>query len=464
MLHLYNTLSRKKEQFVPRETGKVGMYVCGITVYDFCHIGHARVFVVFDLLYRHLQSLGYNVTYVRNITDVDDKIIDRSIANGESVDQLTDRYIAAMHEDEDALSVLRPTHEPRATEAITDMVAFIQTLIDAGYAYAADNGDVFYSVRKFAAYGELSGRSIEDMRAGERVAVDQNKQDPMDFVLWKSVKPGEPSWSSPWGEGRPGWHIECSAMAKNLLGEELDIHGGGMDLQFPHHENEKAQSEAAHGCTFARYWMHNGFVRVDEEKMSKSLNNFFTVRDVLQEYTGEEIRLFIVNSHYRSPLNYSTAQLDESRSALQRLYTALRGRSFTVADGIDESIVERFNKAMNDDLNTSQALAVLFDTAGDINRLQSSNADGAEQKRLGNTLRTLGARLGLLQNDPDAVLQGTPGNSDGLTVDAIEALIAERNQARADKQFQRSDEIRDQLAEAGIALEDGGGKTTWRRG
>ena len=467
MLHLYNTLSRKKERFEPRETGKVGMYVCGITVYDYCHIGHARVFVVFDLLFRHLQSQGYRVTYVRNITDVDDKIIERAAQNNEAVEQLTGRYIDAMHEDEAALSVLPPTHEPRATAAIDDMVALIQTLIDAGYAYAADNGDVYYSVAKFAAYGELSGRKLEDMRAGERVAVDPNKQDPMDFVLWKSVKPGEPSWASPWGEGRPGWHIECSAMAKNLLGEEFDIHGGGMDLQFPHHENEKAQSEAAHGCTFARYWMHNGFVRVDEEKMSKSLNNFFTVRDVLKEYTGEEVRFFIVNSHYRSPLNYSTAQLNESRSALKRLYTALRGVNLSDASEIDQPTVERFEQAMNDDLNTSEALAVLFDLASDINRLQAAGNSEPDAHRVGvlaHTLKSLGDRLGLLQSDPNAALQALPDGGDGLSAEDIEALIAEREQARAAKNWQRGDEIRDQLVEAGITLEDAGGKTTWRRG
>jgi len=439
MLRIYNSLSRKKETFTPREAVKVGMYVCGITVYDYCHIGHARMFVVFDVL-----------------------IIARAAENGESVDALTTRYIEAMHEDEAALNVLRPNHEPRATNAIEAMIDLTKQLIDTGYAYAADNGDVFYSVSKFADYGKLSGRKLDDMRAGERVAVDPNKHDPMDFVLWKSVKPGEPSWPSPWGNGRPGWHIECSAMAKSLLGEQFDIHGGGMDLQFPHHENEKAQSEAAHGQTFARYWMHNGFVRVDEEKMSKSLDNFFTVRDVLKEYTGEEIRFFIVNSHYRSPLNYSTAQLDSSRAALRRLYTALRGTQNKPELGISQVLVDRFNEAMNDDLNTAEAFAVLFHLAGEINKLGDATSD--ESTVLANTMRALGDRLGLLQSDPDTALQGQPNSDDGIAADEIDALVVERNAARADKNWGRSDEIRDQLASAGITLEDTDGKTTWRRG
>jgi len=410
----------------------------------------------------HLLALGFDVKYVRNITDVDDKIIARAAENGESVDVLTSRYIDAMHEDEAALNVLRPTHEPRATNAIADMIDMISHLIDTGYAYAADNGDVFYSVSKFAAYGELSGRKLEDMRAGERVAVDPNKQDPMDFVLWKSVKPGEPSWTSPWGEGRPGWHIECSAMAKSLLGEQFDIHGGGMDLQFPHHENEKAQSEAAHGKTFARYWMHNGFVRVDEEKMSKSLDNFFTVREVLKDYTGEEIRFFVVNSHYRSPLNYSTAQLDAARAALRRLYTALRGTQNNPELGVDQSFVDQFDKSMNDDLNTADAFAVLFNLASEINKLGDAVSD--KSTILANTMRALGDRLGLLQNDPDAVLQGSSRSANGMSDTQIDALVAERITARDDKDYARGDEIRDLLAQKGITLEDADGKTTWRRG
>ena len=462
MLHIYNSLTRKKELFTPQEAGKVGMYVCGITVYDYCHIGHARMFIVFDVLYRHLQALGFNVNYVRNITDVDDKIIARAAENNESVEQLTGRYIEAMLEDETALNVLRPSHEPRATAAIDDMIQLIQQLIDKGFAYAADNGDVFYSVSKFEHYGELSGRKLADMRAGERVAVDTNKEDPMDFVLWKSVKPGEPSWPSPWGDGRPGWHIECSAMAKSHLGEQFDIHGGGMDLQFPHHENEKAQSEAAHGHTFAHYWMHNGFVRVDEEKMSKSLGNFFTVREVLKLYSGEELRFFIINSHYRSALNYSTAQLDAARAAVQRLYTTLRGTRDDAALGIDQTFIDRFDQSMNDDLNTAEAFAVLFDLATEINRLDDVESDQATV--FANTLRALGGRLGLLQDDPETALQGLPSDDDSIDAAAIDSLIAERDAARAEKNWQRSDEIRDQLTQAGITLEDSGGKTTWRRG
>jgi len=463
MLHIYNSLTREKELFTPREAGKVGMYVCGITIYDFCHIGHARVFVVFDVLYRHLQALGLDVTYVRNITDIDDKIIARAAQNNEPVDKLTGRYIDAMHEDEASLSVLRPTHEPRATSAIAGMVTMIEKLIESGYAYAAKNGDVFYSVSKFERYGQLSGRKLEDMRAGERVAVDPNKQDPMDFVLWKSAKPGEPSWPSPWGEGRPGWHIECSVMAKNLLGEEFDIHGGGRDLQFPHHENEIAQSEAAHaGTTFARYWMHNGLVRVDEEKMSKSLDNFFTIRDVLKEYNGEEIRFFIINSHYRSSLNYSTGQLNMARSALQRLYIALRNTPTKPELGVNQDAIERFDKAMNDDLNTPEAFAVLFELASEINIQTARDSD--ETAVLANTLRALGGRLGLLQIDPDVALQATPAKEGDMSSDTIETLIAERISAREEKNWQRSDEIRDQLTVAGIVLEDTGGKTTWRRG
>jgi len=438
------------------------MYVCGITVYDYCHIGHARMFIVFDVLYRHLLALGFEVNYVRNITDVDDKIIARAAENEESVDDLTARYIKAMHEDEAALNVLRPSHEPRATNAIVDMIDMIKHLVATDYAYAADNGDVFYSVSKFSEYGKLSGRKLDDMRAGERVAIDPNKKDPMDFVLWKSVKPGEPSWPSPWGNGRPGWHIECSAMAKSLLGEQFDIHGGGMDLQFPHHENEKAQSEAAHGQTFARYWMHNGFVRVDEEKMSKSLDNFFTVREVLKDYTGEELRFFIVNSHYRSPLNYSTAQLDSARAAIRRLYTALRGTQNNPKLGIDQTFKDRFDKSMNDDLNTAEAFAVLFDLAGELNKLGDTTTDKATI--LANTMRALGERLGLLQNDPDAALQNSPSVASDLSGDEIDALIAERIAARADKNYLRGDEIRDLLAQHGISLEDTGGKTTWRRG
>ncbi|MBX2837585.1 MAG: cysteine--tRNA ligase [Gammaproteobacteria bacterium] len=462
MLYLHNTLTRKKELFEPLETGRVGMYVCGMTVYDLCHVGHARVMVVFDVLYRHLMASGYQVHYVRNITDVDDKIIERAGQNGEPVEALTERFIAEMNQDSDALNVLRPSLEPRATETIPEMIEVIQKLMDTGYAYQADNGDVFYSVAQFEEYGKLSGRKVEDLRAGERVAVDQHKRDPLDFVLWKSAKPDELKWPSPFGDGRPGWHTECSAMSMKLLGESFDIHGGGMDLQFPHHENEIAQSEAITKKPFARYWLHNGFVRVDDEKMSKSLGNFFTLREVLQQYSGEEIRYFILNSHYRSPLNYSQDQLDGSRAALRRLYTALRHRpGADTGAPLSEAHVNKFVAAMDDDLNTAEAMAVLFDVASTLNK--EKNSQSAQSVSLAHTLRTLGERLGLLQGDPDTVLQGGPIEAGGLTAEQIDALVEERIQARANKDWARSDEIRDELAAAGIVLEDADGKTIWRR-
>jgi len=440
------------------------MYVCGMTVYDFCHIGHARVLVVFDVLYRHLMSAGLKVTYVRNITDVDDKIIARAIEAGKTMTEVTDEFIEEMDRDALSLGVLKPTHEPRATDTIGPMIAMIETLIASGHAYPADNGDVYYSVSSFAGYGKLSGRRLEELRAGERVAVDTAKQDPLDFVLWKSAKPDEPSWASPWGNGRPGWHIECSAMAKEILGEEFDIHGGGMDLQFPHHENEIAQSEAATNKSFARYWMHNGFVRIDDEKMSKSLGNFFTVRDVLKAYSGEEIRMFILNSHYRSPLNYSDEQLTASRASLRRLYIALNahtaaGGADAEADDLDAGLMEKFNASLDDDLNTSEAVAVLHEAANQLNKAEKG---GAAATTLANTLSTLGHRLGLLSRDPLTVLQAST-EDDALDAAAIDALIEERVAARAAKDFARSDEIRDTLVEAGIVLEDKDGVTTWRR-
>ena len=479
MLHLYNTLSRKKELFEPLKARHVGLYVCGNTVYDVCHVGHGRVMIVYDLLFRHLQAQGYTVKYVRNITDVDDKIIRRAAENNESPAQLSQRYIKKMHEDERALNVLPPTHEPRATESIDSMTNIIGRLIDKGHAYAADNGDVYYSVSSFADYGKLSGRNVADLRAGERVAVDEAKHDPLDFVLWKSAKPTEPSWPSPWGPGRPGWHIECSAMSMDLLGEEFDIHGGGADLQFPHHENEIAQSEALNDGRFARYWMHNGLVRIDNEKMSKSLNNFLTLQDVLENYTGEEVRLFIMASHYRSPLNYSDEALDSARVALRRFYLAMRG--YTLSTGANSESVEdsesaedsesvensgdleddylrRFHEAMNDDLNTPEALAVMHELAGVLNK-QSDPATGS---RLANTLRHLGQYLGILEQDVETALRGK-ASEDSLEDDAIDALIVERRQARADKNFARGDEIRDQLAAQGIMLEDSGTETLWRR-
>lgn len=466
MLHLYNTLTRTKQLFEPLKPQHVGVYVCGVTVYDVCHVGHGRVMIVYDILYRHLMSIGYSVNFVRNITDIDDKIINRAAQNNESPGDLAQRFIDEMHDDERALNVLPPTHEPRATDTIDSMIRLIGRLIDAGHAYASDSGDVFYSVSSFKEYGKLSGRQVDDLRAGERVAVDDNKRDPLDFVLWKSAKPSEPSWESPWGSGRPGWHIECSAMSMDLLGEEFDIHGGGSDLQFPHHENEIAQSEALTGGRFARYWMHNGLVRIDDEKMSKSLNNFLTIKDVLRNFNGEEIRTFIIGSHYRSPLNYSVESLQVARNVLRRFYTALRGCVLSSgADGkdLDSSYITRFDAAMNDDLNTPEALAVMHDLAGELNKKKTSG----DAQVLADTLSVLGQRLGILQMDAESALKGstgTSGQSVQLSDEEIAELIQQRQQARADKDFARGDEIRDELAAHGVVLEDAGGKTQWRRG
>jgi cysteinyl-tRNA synthetase len=456
MLTVYNSLSRRKEAFVPLEPGKVRMYVCGMTVYDYCHLGHARVLVVFDMITRWLRASGLDVNYVRNVTDIDDKIIKRANENGEAFTALTQRFIDAMHADSAALGVLPPDHEPRATEYVGKMLAMIQTLIDRGHAYAADNGDVYYAVGTFPTYGQLSGKSLEDLRAGERVDVDPHKRDPMDFVLWKAAKPGEPAWPSPWGEGRPGWHIECSAMGSDLLGRHFDIHGGGQDLQFPHHENEIAQSEGAHGCKFVNYWLHNGFVRVDDEKMSKSLGNFFTIREVLEKYDAEVVRFFILRAHYRSPLNYSDQHLDDAKAALTRLYTALRG-VVAEANPIDwaNPFAARFKAAMEDDFNTPEALAVLFDLAGEVNRTGSGAVAGL--------LVALGGVLGILQRDAALFLQGGARQTDAYTPERIEALIQERLAARKNRNFNRGDAIRDELKAAGIVLEDGAGGTTWRR-
>jgi cysteinyl-tRNA synthetase len=457
MLKLYNSLVRDKQEFVPIEPGKVRMYVCGMTVYDYCHLGHARVLVVFDMIARWLRASGYDVNYVRNVTDIDDKIIKRALENGEPFTDLTQRFIDAMHEDSAALGVLPPDREPRATEYVGKMLAMIQTLIANGHAYPAANGDVYYAVQSFPGYGRLSGKALEDLRAGERVEVDPNKRDPMDFALWKAAKPEEPSWPSPWGAGRPGWHIECSVMSSDLLGKHFDIHGGGQDLQFPHHENEIAQSEGAHGCKFVNYWLHNGFVRVDDEKMSKSLGNFFTIREVLGKYDAEVVRFFILRAHYRSPLNYSDQHLDDAKAALTRLYTALRG-----VDGAGASVLDwngshaaRFRTAMDDDFNTPEALAVLFDLAAELNRTGSS-AVAAE-------LRALAGVLGLLTRDPEAYLKSGGGQA-GPDDDRVEVLIQERLAARKAKDFKRSDAIRDELKAAGIVLEDGPQGTLWRRG
>lgn len=451
-LKLYNSLTRTKETFKPLVEGQVRMYVCGITVYDLCHIGHARMMAVFDMVARYLRARGYQLTYVRNITDIDDKIIQRANESGEDFEQLTARFIDAMNEDFDALGMLRPDIEPRATGYMDEMIAMIERLIENGYAYAAANGDVYYDVSEFDGYGQLSGKRLEDLRAGARVAVDEAKQDPPDFVLWKASKPGEPSWDSPWGKGRPGWHIECSAMSTKCLGEYFDIHGGGMDLKFPHHENEIAQTCGATGSRFVKYWLHNGFVNIDEEKMSKSLGNFFTIRDVLKHYRPEVLRYFLLASHYRSPLNYSEDNLDKAKGSLDRLYLALRG---DVAEADGKRFTQRFLEIMDDDFNTPQAIALLFEIAHAINM----EDDERERAALRAELRTLGGVLGLLQQDAETYLRGGESTDDAR----IEALIAARNAARGAKDFAEADRIRDQLVAEGIILEDGAAGTSWRR-
>ena len=457
MLKIYNTLARDKQDFKPIEPNKVRMYVCGMTVYDYCHLGHARVMVVFDMVYRWLKASGYDVTYVRNITDIDDKIIKRAAENKESIHALTQRFIDAMHEDADALGVQRPDHEPRATQYVPQMLAMIEQLEKNGLAYKAADGDVNYAVRKFDGYGKLSGKSLEDLRAGERVEVASDKNGPLDFVLWKHAKDSEADevkWDSKWGKGRPGWHIECSAMGSELLGKHFDIHGGGADLQFPHHENEIAQSEGAHQCQYVNYWMHNGFVRVDNEKMSKSLGNFFTIREVLKKYDAEVVRFFILRAHYRSPLNYSDAHLDDAKGALTRLYTALKSVSGTEAVDWNEAHAQRFKVAMDDDLNTPEAVAVLFDLANEVNRNQSA--------ALAAQLKALAGVLGLLQRDAQEFLQGGAGEG-GLGDAAINAQIEARIAAKKARDFAEADRIRKELLEAGIVLEDGPQGTTWRR-
>jgi cysteinyl-tRNA synthetase len=452
MLKIYNSLGRSKQEFVPLRAGEARMYVCGITVYDYCHLGHARMFVVFDVVQRWLRTSGYRLTYVRNITDIDDKIIRRARENGETVQALTDRFIRFMNEDAAALGVQRPDHEPRATEYVPRMLELIERLEKRGLAYPSASGDVNYAVRRFPGYGKLSGKSLDELRAGERVEVDASKEDPLDFVLWKSSKPQEPSWPSRWGGGRPGWHIECSAMSSALLGDEFDIHGGGQDLQFPHHENEIAQSEGASGARLARYWIHNGFVRKDDEKMSKSLGNFSTIREVLGRFDAEVVRFFIVRAHYRSPLNYSDTHLEDARQGLTRLYTALKQAPPGPAADPDwaSGPGRRFRDAMDDDFGTPEAVAVLHELA---NEVFQGRREAAEQ------LRSLGRVLGLLERDPDEFLKG------GSDVDPawVEGRIADRKAARGRKDFAEADRIRAELLERGIVLEDGGGVTTWRR-
>lgn len=460
MLTIYNSLSNQKEIFKPLTPNHVKLYVCGMTVYDYCHVGHARVMVVFDTIVRYLRASGYQVTYVRNITDIDDKIIQRATENQEDFNHLTARFIQAMYEDTAILNVLPPDIEPRATESIDDIVNMIQKLLNKGYAYQAENGDVYYAVHKFPQYGKLSGKKLADLRAGERVDIDQNKQDPLDFVLWKAAKPSEPQWPAPWGPGRPGWHIECSAMSTCHLGDSFDIHGGGMDLQFPHHENEIAQSEAATDQPFVNVWIHNGFVRVNEEKMSKSLGNFFTIREVLKQYPGEVIRYFILASHYRSPLNYTDQNLNTAQQALTRLYTALRDLPIGEQTSTPSTtFTQAFFKAMDDDFNTPDALAVLFELAKEINKLRDNNLTKATE--LAVELRQLGLILGILQVEPSYYFQDIR-NSD-LSVEEIEQLIEARQQARKAKQWQEADRIRDQLKAQGIVLEDKDGSTQWRR-
>ncbi|KAA0444636.1 MAG: cysteine--tRNA ligase [Candidatus Thioglobus sp.] len=460
MLKIYNSLSKRKEKFHPISAEKVGIYVCGMTVYDYCHMGHARVLVMFDVITRHLRRHFPQVQYVRNITDIDDKIIQRAIENNEDIYALTERFIEAMHEDERALGILPPDAEPRATQAIEQMFYMIKSLLEKGIAYQGNNGDVYYSVRKFKNYGKLSGKNIDDLEAGARVNIEVGKKDPLDFVLWKMAKAGEPSWESPWGEGRPGWHIECSAMSGTHLGKHFDIHGGGMDLAFPHHENEIAQSEGANDCAFVNTWMHVGFVNINDEKMSKSLGNFFTIRTVLKNYDGETLRYFILSSHYRSPLNFSAENLDSAKSSLTRLYTATRGLS--ASESAMQEVAQRFDfetrmmAALNDDFNTPIALSILFELAKTINSTREKDASKANA--LGQLLKKLGSFIGILQLDADDFLkQGAT-----LSTEQIEAKIAQRNSARDNKDFSTADKIRDELSEMSIILEDNSGVTTWR--
>ncbi len=457
-LQIYNSLTRAKAPFKPLNGNQVRMYVCGMTVYDLCHIGHARTVTAFDVIARYLRASGYDLSYVRNVTDIDDKIIKRANENGEAFDVLTDRMIAAMHEDFALLGNMEPDQEPRATGHIDDMLRMIETLIEKDFAYAADNGDVYYRVRKFAEYGKLSGKVIEELESGARIEVGEQKEDPLDFVLWKAAKPGEPSWTSPWGEGRPGWHIECSAMGKCCLGETFDIHGGGADLRFPHHENEIAQSEAANDKTFVTTWMHSGAIRIDNVKMSKSLGNFFTIREVLDKYPAEIVRYFLISSQYRSPVNYSEDSLKEAAVRLERLYTALNGLDLNgVSMPEDSEWKARFFKAMDDDFNTPEALAVLFELVRELNKVRSS--EEAAARPLAATLRELGDILGILQGDPAAFLKS---GADDIDESWIEDMIEQRKAAKKNRDFAEADRIREELAGKGVILEDSRAGTTWR--
>ena len=454
-LTIYNTLTRQKEEFKPLVDGKVGMYVCGMTVYDYCHMGHGRVMVAFDVIVRYLRHKGYEVNYIRNITDIDDKIINRANENGEPFNVLVDRMIDAMNEDFTKLGVIAPNSEPKATEHIDGILSMVQTLIDKGFAYAASNGDVYYRVRKFEGYGKLSGKILEELESGARVDVADEKEDPLDFVLWKSAKPDEPSWTSPWGEGRPGWHIECSAMSTCCLGNNFDIHGGGPDLKFPHHENEIAQSEAATGESYANTWMHAGALRIDGEKMSKSLNNFFTIRDVLKEYDAEVLRFFLLSSQYRSEINYSEEGLKEAQQKLERFYTALQSADASVDAVEGTDYAQRFEAAMDDDFNTPQAISVLFELVTAINK-----AEGSEKNQLAALLKKLGDVLGTLQSDPEAFFKGDVDDSEESW---IQQMIAKRAEAKASKDWGTADQVRDELAAKGIVLKDSPEGTSWSK-
>ncbi len=462
-LKIHNTISRQKEEFVPLVPGKIKMYVCGMTVYDYCHIGHARVLVAFDVITRYLRSQGWDVTYVRNITDIDDKILNRAKENGEPYQELTARFIDFMHKDETALGIQSPDAEPRATAHIEQIIGMISTLIENEYAYVASNGDVYYKVAAFKNYGRLSNKNPDELLAGARIEVDEAKQDPRDFALWKAAKPGEVAWESPWGEGRPGWHIECSAMSTDCLGESFDIHGGGPDLVFPHHENEIAQSEAATGETYVNTWMHAGAVRVDDEKMSKSLGNFFTIQEVLEKYHPEVIRYFLVSSHYRSPINYSEENLIEARSGLERFYTALRGFADVAPADLEQleasEYYRRFVEAMDDDFNTRVALAAMYDLVRELNSCPVEKRELAE--KLAAELKAMGAIFGILQVNPEEFLQA--GGDEGLSSEEIDTLIQQRHQAKLDKDYALADQIREDLKTSGVILEDSREGTSWRR-
>lgn len=461
MLQIYNTLSRKKEVFKPITSNKVGLYVCGVTVYDLCHIGHGRTYISFDNMVRFLRFSGFDVNYVRNITDVEDKIIKRAAENNEDWLALVERNVDRMHADFDALNMLRPDIEPRVTTHMQEIIDMIETLIAKQHAYIAESGDVLFDILSFEKYGQLSGQNLEQLQAGSRVEVDDTKRNPLDFVLWKMAKVGEPSWTSPWGEGRPGWHIECSAMNAKELGHHFDIHGGGSDLKFPHHENEVAQSCCALDTPYVNYWIHTGMVQVDQEKMSKSLGNFFTIREVLEKYDAETTRYFLTSGHYRSQLNYSTDNLDQARASVERIYTALRDVEIAPHETFtkDNAYVERFVNAMNDDFNTPEALAVLFEIAKELNVVKQS--DPVKAGELALVLKTLGGLLGLLQLSPEAFLQGQ-GSDDEVA--EIEALIVQRNEARASKNWAMADDARDKLAALNVILEDSANGTTWRKG